>query len=278
MSMRVVILFVVISTVLGAQAEAGQKPCTPGELRTDSTPTCISIEWDLTGDSDHDATCGVKYREKGAADWKEALALFRVDYKWWYHTEEAERPFNMFAGSILFLRPATEYDVRLDLADPEGGRATKTLTIATRPLPELPKGGRTLHVAPGSGGGSGSADDPFRGLAASQKAAEPGDVFVDFSPVDGCVWWVLDAQPDLVLFDLDHGQNDVVADDDTLAFLSGNYQHCLPPVIMQRMKSYGGTTASVQAAQNGQALRRFRSGNPNKVSCGQGMSIPVPGS
>jgi hypothetical protein len=29
---------------------AGQEPCTPGELRTDSTPTCISIEWDVTGD------------------------------------------------------------------------------------------------------------------------------------------------------------------------------------------------------------------------------------
>jgi hypothetical protein len=174
--MRFIIPFVVICALLGAQAEADQKPCTPGELRTDSTPTCISIEWDLTGDSDHDATCGVKYREKGAAGWKEALGLFRVDYKWWYHTQEAKQPFNMFAGSILFLKPETKYEVQLDLADPDGGKATKALTIATRPLPRLPKGGRTLHVASGSGGGSGSADDPFRGLAAAQEAARPSDI------------------------------------------------------------------------------------------------------
>ena len=34
---------------------AGQEACTPGELRSDSTPNSIGIEWDLTGDGDHDA-------------------------------------------------------------------------------------------------------------------------------------------------------------------------------------------------------------------------------
>ena len=93
--------------------------------------------------------------------------------------------------------------------------------------------------------------------------------------MDSCIRWVLDPQPDPVLFDLDHGQNDVVADDDTLALLSGNFLHCLSPVIVQRMKSRGGTTASVQAAQNGLDLHRFRSDDPNKVTCGQRLSIPV---
>jgi len=78
----------------------------------------------------------------------------------------------------MFLKPGTKYEVRLDLADPDGGTAAKTVNVATRPIPELPKGGRTLHVVPGSGGGSGSADDPFRGLAAAQDAAEPGDVLL----------------------------------------------------------------------------------------------------
>lgn len=157
---------------------ADQPACTPEEVRTDSTPNCVSIEWDVTGDSDHDATCDVEYREAGSAQWKELLPLFRVDYRWWYHTEQAERPFNMFAGSIMFLKPGTTYEVRLHLADPDGGRATKILSVATRPIPELPKDGRVLHVLLGSGGGSGTGDDPFRGLATAQDAARPGDILL----------------------------------------------------------------------------------------------------
>jgi hypothetical protein len=37
---------------------------------------------------------------------------------------------------------------------------------------------RTLYVAPGSGGGTGSPLDPFRGLAAADAAAQPGDLFL----------------------------------------------------------------------------------------------------
>ena len=64
-----------------AAAEANQQPCTLGELRTDSTPHSISIEWDLTGDPNHDATCKVQYRQRGSDKWLDALPLFRVDYQ-----------------------------------------------------------------------------------------------------------------------------------------------------------------------------------------------------
>ncbi len=158
--------------------KAGEAFCTPGELRTDSTPMCISIEWDLTGDTDHDATCGVRFREEGTAEWKDALPLFRVDYQWWYNTEKADKPFNMFAGSIMFLKPGSKYEVSLDMADPDGGTATQTVSVATRPVPEPPKGGRTFHVVPGAGGGAGSAEAPFPGLTAAQDAAEPGDILL----------------------------------------------------------------------------------------------------
>ena len=157
---------------------ASEDACTPGELRTDSTPNSISIEWDLTGDGDHDATCGVQYRQQGSQNWLEALSLFRVDYQWWYHRERADKPVNMFAGSLMFLKPDTTYEVRLDLADPDGGKATKTISVATRPFPKLPQNGRTLHVVPGAGGGSGTIDDPFDGLAAAQDAANAGDIFL----------------------------------------------------------------------------------------------------
>jgi hypothetical protein len=140
---------------------AAQDACTSGELRTDSTPHSISVEWDLTGDTDHDATCKVQHRQQGSDKWLDALPLFRVDYQWWYHTERAEKALNMFAGSLMFLEPDTAYEVRLDLFHPDGGTQTKTVTVATRPIPKLPQDGRTLHVLPGSGGGSGARDDPF---------------------------------------------------------------------------------------------------------------------
>ncbi len=178
--MRWAMVSCTISLLVTQQASllAAQEGCTPGELRTDSTPTCISIEWDVTGDRDHDAGCAVQFREEGAAEWKEALPLFRVDYQWWYHTERAETPFNMFAGSVMFLKPGTDYEVRLDLADPDGGEARKVVTVATRPIPEPPEDGRTLHVEPGAGGGSGTIEDPFQGLTAAQDAANPGDILL----------------------------------------------------------------------------------------------------
>jgi hypothetical protein len=44
MSMRIFIHSAVMFMVLCAHAKADQEACTPGELRTDSTPTCISIQ------------------------------------------------------------------------------------------------------------------------------------------------------------------------------------------------------------------------------------------
>jgi len=167
-------LCLLVQTVVNA----GQDATTPGELRTDSTPNSISVEWDLTGDGDHDAACDVRYRQQGSEKWLDALPLFRVDYQWWYHTARADKPLNMFAGSLMFLEPDTNYEVRLDLADPDGGKATKTVSVATRPIPQLPKDGRTLHVMPGSGGGSGTVDDPFQGLSTAQEAAKPDDIFL----------------------------------------------------------------------------------------------------
>ena len=155
-----------------------QDAVTPGEMRLHATPTSIGIEWDLTGDSDHDASCPVEIRPKGSAEWKKLLPLFRVDYFGWYAETKADRAYNMVAGSLLFLKPGTTYEVKLDLADPDGGGVSKTLEITTRPVPRMPEGGRALHVAPGEGGGDGSAANPFKGLAAAKSEARPGDVIL----------------------------------------------------------------------------------------------------
>lgn len=156
----------------------GPNTTTPATLRTHATTQSISIEWDLAGDADHDATCRVRYRVCGTRGWKPALPLFRVDFYGYYGTTKADRAYNMFAGSLMFLQPGKSYEVALDLEDPDGGRERRLLAVPTRPEPRLARGARTRHVVPGDGGGDGSKERPFQGLAAAQAAAMPGDVFL----------------------------------------------------------------------------------------------------
>jgi len=137
---------VLLCLFVQAAVNASQDATTPNELRTDSTPSLIRIEWDLVGDRDH--------------------------------TERADKPLNLFAGSLIFLEPGTTYEVRLDLSDPDGGKATKTVSVATRPIPKLPDDGRMLHVVPGKSGGVGTADDPFQRLPSAQETAKPGNIFL----------------------------------------------------------------------------------------------------
>ena len=151
-----------------ATTHAQVAPVSPGALRTYSTIYSIGLEWDLTGDTDHDAGARIEYRPTGTAVWRDALPPLRIDYN----------GANMLAGSLLFLTPASTYDVRASVSDPDGGADTRLVTVTTRALPALPTTGRTLQVVPGSGGGDGSAANPFKGIAAAQAAARPGDIML----------------------------------------------------------------------------------------------------
>ena len=123
------------------------------DLDSSSSMHSIGVEWDITGDSNHNAEGTVQFRPAGTPDWKFALPLMRVDF-------QGE---NMLTGSILFLDPGTTYEVKLDVSDPDGGSDSQTLTVSTRPVPVPASGGSTLHVVPGAGGGNGSSSDPFQG-------------------------------------------------------------------------------------------------------------------
>src|SRR5207245_9904614 len=145
-------LVVGIATILVHPVPSfAQNGVTPGQTRIYSTIYSVGVEWDLSGDVNHNATVNVQYRIQGASAWKTALPLVRVDNA--YNG-------NGFAGSIFFLTPDTTYEVSLSLSDPDGGGASRTLTIATRPLPMPPTGGRTFHLMPGSAGGAASLGSP----------------------------------------------------------------------------------------------------------------------
>ena len=104
-------LLVLVMGILSTHDANAADATTSGELRTYSTINSIGVEWDITGDANHNAVVGVQYRAGASAPWQDAFPLFRVDFN----------GFNMLAGSIFFLAPGTAYDVKLDLTDADGG-------------------------------------------------------------------------------------------------------------------------------------------------------------
>ncbi len=126
-----------------------------GELVIEpQTLICLGFEWRIIGDDNRNAAADVEYRETGASEWLKALPLCRIQYKTRMgeggsRLEEA-RIIDALTGSILDLREDTEYEVRLNLVDPDGveGDATFTQTLRTRAEPRPFEGGEIRHVYP----------------------------------------------------------------------------------------------------------------------------------
>lgn len=139
-------------------------------------PYHVGIEWPITGDADHDATCTTEYRVQGSGTWLNALNLIRVNY---VDFQDSGVTHNKFAGVVLYLAANTTYEVRLTISDPDGGGTTQTITRTTRAVPVQPTGGDTWHVTAGSGmGGTGTSGNPFQSIEAVEAASNfgPGDV------------------------------------------------------------------------------------------------------
>src|SRR6266446_3471405 len=144
-------------SVLNPMAKTGgANVVTPGELVIDPpTLTNLGFEWVISGDENRNARVEVSYRKKGADDWKPAMPLLRLggEHIYWGRAEADDHILNvivpnMFAGSILDLEPGTAYEARLAMTDPDGGGATRVVTVATRPDPKPYSGGRVYHVYP----------------------------------------------------------------------------------------------------------------------------------
>jgi hypothetical protein len=155
---------VVAAVALTSPPARAENAARPGKL-IEEMPTlkCLGVRWMIGGDDNHDAKVAVEYRKAGAAAWKRGLDLFRVETR---AIREPNRPAageTMYAGSIFDLDENTEYEVRLLLADPDGGNAQQIVKMKTWSEPQLPTGGRTIDVQPG-------------GLEQAIRNAKPGDI------------------------------------------------------------------------------------------------------
>ena len=79
-------------------------------------PTLVNFgfEWAISGDTNRNATVAVKFRQVGESGWHEALPLMRIGGESVYRRRE-NLDYTVpegFAGSILNLKPGTEYEWR----------------------------------------------------------------------------------------------------------------------------------------------------------------------
>ncbi len=135
-------------------ARAGQNAARAGELIVERpTPISLGFEWRIEGDANGNASARVLYRRAGAGEWREHLPLFRIGMGAKVpHGMMANWPLyavpDAVAGSIMDLEPGTEYEVRLELTDPDGvsGDTVKELTLSTRAEPTVPDASEATEV------------------------------------------------------------------------------------------------------------------------------------
>jgi|WetSurMetagenome_2_1015567.scaffolds.fasta_scaffold00791_4 hypothetical protein len=118
----------------------------PGEVTT-LFPTIINlgVEWNIRGDDNLNGTVTVQFREKGTSDWKQGMTLRRVPAGHKYGFKWA----NKHSGSVFDLTPNTLYEIKLNLNDPDGGSAEKTVEVGTRPEPVVDGSAEIIELLPG---------------------------------------------------------------------------------------------------------------------------------
>ena len=173
-AMRMIIL-----TLALAGAVYAQRAVTAGRLHIDP-PTLenLGFLWPISGDANRNSRVDVQYRPAGETAWRKALPLLRIGGEQVGRDREKLKYIvpHGFAGSILNLTPGTEYEIRLDLSDPDGtsGETSRSLKLRTRSEPKAWSGGRTLHVY--SPDHKGPRQEPaFTGILEAYYGAGLGD-------------------------------------------------------------------------------------------------------
>jgi len=161
--------------LVGASALSAADSVVAGELRVDPTFDHLGIRWEISGDDDLDSTLTVEFRRPNGP-WLPAAQPMRAHPT--IVVDGAPLNENYWAASALFLDPGVAYDLRIQLDDPDGGGELRLLTRSVRSQPSLSDETSVRYVVPGSGGGSGTPSDPYRGAQAAADAAQPGDLFL----------------------------------------------------------------------------------------------------
>lgn len=158
---------------------------TTGELIIDPpTLMAIGIAWRIEGDDNRNAAVTMTYRREGESTWSRGLDPLRIQNEQTYLRGSLDYTApNMFAGSLFDLEENTPYEIRLQIADPDGvrGKSDQRVSVRTRPEPKPASAGRILHVYPP--GYQGPRETPaFSGLLEAYYMASLGGDWSRASP------------------------------------------------------------------------------------------------
>jgi len=142
----------------------------PGKVVPEETAwNGIGVNWRVEGDANRNALVTVEYRKRGAKKWNQGMRMRPVESS---GEEEGARSV-LYAGGVLSVPPGGEYELRLRLRDPDGGRAERRLTVKTLPRPGGETGKVRRVVPPGRA--TTEFTDAFSGFDLVQIALRPGD-------------------------------------------------------------------------------------------------------
>ena len=164
---------------LAACSLQAQNSTKPGRFHVEH-PTLLNLgfEWLIEGDANRNAVVEVRFRKVGTAAWRPALPLLRIGGERVFRERESMSYLvpEGFAGSILNLEPATNYECEFTLIDSDGvtGQAQQRVTVSTRAEPKPYAGGRVLHVYPNDHEGP-KIEPAFIGLKAAYYGEGRGD-------------------------------------------------------------------------------------------------------
>ena len=99
----------------------------------------LGVWWAVKGDANKNARIAFEYRKAGTEVWQRAPDLWRVDKGKYLAGKKkltsAVVPEGawLFAGSALMLEPATAYELKLTLTDPDGGSPSGSVRSSDGP-------------------------------------------------------------------------------------------------------------------------------------------------
>jgi hypothetical protein len=133
---------------MGSEAAADHDATVAGDVTTPH-PTILNlaVEWKIAGDAKLNGTVSVRYRAAGESAWRAAVPLRRVPAGQSRRTTPSFHWDNKHSGSIFDLRPNTEYEIELNLNDPDGGSAERTVRARTRAVPRPSAGAPERRVS-----------------------------------------------------------------------------------------------------------------------------------
>jgi len=140
----------VAALALTAGSVAAQNATIAGEVSA-PYPTLVNlaVEWKIAGDENLNGVVRVRYRAVGEEEWREAMPLRRVPAGEGRTTTVPFSWENKHSGSVFDLRPGTEYEIHLQLEDPDGGAEERTVRARTRPVPRAAPDSVLRRARPG---------------------------------------------------------------------------------------------------------------------------------